>query len=140
MSCPTVSVALHRFCRAFDEVRNFLRPAKLHQPDGFANDTPSDPRSARGCATGPDLRRVIRHLVVIHLPMAQLAPNADRTFTGRKEETKACLYRQIVDNLRGTGLITGRIDISLDERPRDAWAIRDGTMAGRMQFPYPIEV
>jgi phenylpyruvate tautomerase PptA (4-oxalocrotonate tautomerase family) len=61
-------------------------------------------------------------------------------FTGRKDETKARLYRQIVDNLRGTDLITGRIDISLDERPRDAWAIRDGTMASRMQFPYPIEV
>ncbi len=56
--------AAHRFCRAFDEVRNFLRPAS------YINQNVSLARrrvihvAARGRAAGPDLRRLIQLLVV----------------------------------------------------------------------------
>ena len=47
-------------------------------PHGFWC-SPDHPRSARGCAAGPDLRRLIQLLVVRRLPNAQLALKADRT-------------------------------------------------------------
>src|SRR3954468_13067970 len=65
-----------RFCRAFDELP---APGYLHQPERFARLSAGHPRSARGRATGPDLRRLIQLMVVSHVPSVQLAPKADRT-------------------------------------------------------------
>jgi hypothetical protein len=63
--------AAHRFCRAFDEVCNFLRPAStINQNVSLAR---------RRIIHVPDLRRVIQLLVVSCLSAAQLAPKADRT-------------------------------------------------------------
>ena len=49
----------------------------LHQPERLARSSPYHPRAARGCAAGPDLRRMIQLIVVIHLSAAQLDPKAD---------------------------------------------------------------
>jgi hypothetical protein len=43
---------------------------------------PGYPRSARGCAAGPDLRRLIQLPVVSRLPIVQLALKPDRTLRG----------------------------------------------------------
>src|SRR4051794_14774473 len=51
----------------------------LHQPERLACSSPDHPRAARGCAAGPDLRRLIQLMVGRHLSAAQLAPKADRT-------------------------------------------------------------
>src|SRR4051795_3074156 len=51
----------------------------LHQPERLACSSPDHPRAARGCAAGPDLRRLIQLLVAISLSHAPLAPKADRT-------------------------------------------------------------
>jgi len=65
-----------RFCRTFDELP---APGYLHQPERFARLSAGHPRSARGRATGPDLRRLIQLMVGISLALVPLAPKADRT-------------------------------------------------------------
>jgi hypothetical protein len=70
--------AAHRFCRAFDEVRNFLRPAHhVNQDVSLAHRRAIHVR--RVAAAGPDLRRLMQLMVVSRAPAAQLALKADGT-------------------------------------------------------------
>ena len=61
-------------------------------------------------------------------------------FPGRRPQTKARLYRRLVDRLAGLGIPAADLTIALLEIPAENWGIRGGQPASAIDPGFPVAV